>query len=169
MNKMNMNPDKLLSMEQEGKQQRPDLPVADAALIGLLTGAGLKLVGIGEQALKEFDLITSEHDLLACLRRKGKPYAATPKQLLDEMIITSGALTALANRMIKRGLVIRSSDINDRRSKLIALTTKGKQLIDDITTQRYHLCEVILQNFSAKDKTQLKSLLLRLLSDLNDH
>lgn len=161
-----MNPDKLLSMEQEWKLQRPDLPVEDAALIGLLTGTGLKLVGIGEHALKEFDLITSEHDLLACLRRKGKPYAATPKQLLDEMIITSGALTTLANRMIKRGLIIRSNDINDRRSKQIALTTKGKQIIDDITTSRYLLCEAILQDFSTNQKTQLKSLLLQLLATL---
>lgn len=163
-----MDPEKLLSMEQEWKLQRPELPVEDAALIGLLTGAGLKLITIGEHALKPFDLITSEHDLLACLRRKGKPFAATPKQLLDEMLITSGALTSLANRLIKRGLVSRWNDINDRRSKQLALTSKGKQLIDEITTSRYQLCSKLIEKLTVVEKKQIKNLLVKLLKAISD-
>lgn len=116
---------------------------------------------MGEAALKKFGLGQSEHDVLACARRQASPYVATPSLLLEEVRITSGALTTCVNRLISKGLVIRTRSLSDTRSKPVQLTEKGQVLIDQVTEFRFGLARTILQSFSAQDKVLLRELLLK--------
>lgn len=143
------------AMLEQWLQQRPELPVFEAGLVGVLLRVGKRLEQIGLESLKPFQLGWSEHDLLAALRRRGSPYAATPGELLDELFITSGALTACTNRLIDRGLVFRAKSKKDSRSRIIALTTDGFHFIDKVTTERFRLCEELMSVYSAEDKSKL--------------
>ncbi|MCC2616788.1 MarR family transcriptional regulator [Aestuariibacter halophilus] len=136
--------------------------MADATLLGGIIGVAANLDAIGLKALKSFGLGQSEHDVLACARRQGTPYVVTPARLLEEVRITSGALTSCINRLIKKKLVKRVQADNDQRSKPIVLTSKGKTLIDDITTHRFTLAQSLLSGFSDAEKAALKSMLLKL-------
>lgn len=70
-------------------------------------------------------------DVLAALRRAGKPYELTPSQLSSETVITSGAMTNRIDRLERAGLVDRRGHRgSDRRSVLVRLTPAGKKLID---------------------------------------
>lgn len=139
INNLNRFPELLARVTKQWQTQRPDLPVQEAALIGCLLGVAANLEDMGGDALKAAGLSQREHDVMACLRRQGEPYQATPGLLLEEVRITSGALTLCCDRLIKRGLLTRSHVAADKRSRLLALTEDGKALIDDITTQRFQL------------------------------
>nr|WP_246601196.1 MarR family transcriptional regulator [Alteromonas antoniana] len=104
----------------------------------------------------------SEHDVLACARRQEVPHIATPGLLLEEVRITSGALTTCINRLIDKKLVKRVHADNDQRSKPVALTAKGKLLIDDVTAHRFELARTLLSDFSEQEKATLKRMLFKL-------
>jgi len=152
--------------EQEWRNAYPDLPVADAALIGLLIGIGTNADEVGLSLLKPFGLRQTEHDVLACARRQSAPHVVTPSKLLEEVRITSGALTTCLNRLIQRGLIIRLASENDQRSKPIQLTEKGMTLIESITEARFKLAGKIMSEFSQDEKVMLKKLLLKFQSKL---
>jgi DNA-binding MarR family transcriptional regulator len=78
----------------------------------------------------QHDLESWEFDVLATLRRNGEPHQLTPGQLLDSMMITSGAMTNRIDRLEQRRLVRRKKSPTDGRQVLVYLTRKGKDKID---------------------------------------
>lgn len=161
MNKLNKVPELLRKAKKQWQVERPDLPVDDASLVGMFLGMASNLAEIGKNKLSEYELGQTEHDVLACLRRQGKPFATTPNKLLQEVRITSGALTTCVNRLIARKLVIRVQDKQDQRSKPIVLTERGKSLIDEVTEVRFKLAAQIMRNFSLEEKQSLEQLLIK--------
>ncbi|MEW9798393.1 MarR family winged helix-turn-helix transcriptional regulator [Alteromonas sp. CYL-A6] len=111
------------------------------------------------QALKQHRLTQSEHDVLACARRQGAPFIATPGLLLEEVRITSGALTTCVNRLIDRDLLIRLSCQEDKRSRPVQLTEAGKTLIDEVTRYRFILAEQVMAGLTFGERQTLDYLL----------
>lgn len=159
MNKVNRFPKLLAVAEKQWLKQRPDLPVLEATLIGRFLGVAANVGEVGENALKSYQVSQSEHDVMACMRRQGQPYEVMPSTLLEEVRITSGALTTLINRLISRKLCERVESKSDKRVKPIRLTEKGVLLIDEITTHRFNLAEELLASFSETDKVALNALM----------
>ena len=54
----------------------------------------------------------------------------TPKQLADELELTTGAITAITNGLVKKELIVRVEQAHDRRSLLLQLTPKGHTVMD---------------------------------------
>jgi DNA-binding MarR family transcriptional regulator len=71
-----------------------------------------------------------EFDVLATLRRAGKPYQLTPTALMTQTLVTSGAMTNRINRLEARGLVSRQADQEDGRRVVVALSEPGRKLVD---------------------------------------
>lgn len=161
INNLNRFPELLARVTKQWQTQRPDLPVQEAALIGCLLGVAANLEDVGGAALKAAGLSQREHDVMACLRRQGEPYQATPGLLLEEVRITSGALTLCCDRLIKRGWITRTQVQADKRSRLLALTHHGKELIDATTTERFRLAEQVMSALSQNEQKQLEQLLLK--------
>lgn len=169
MNKINRFPELLALAEKQWLEQRPDLPVYDATLIGRFLGVAANVGDIGAQALKTHQISQSEHDVMACMRRQGKPFEVLPSLLLEEVRITSGALTTLSNRLIARGLCERVDAQHDKRAKPIRLTQKGVHLIDEVTSHRFSLAAKLVSALSETDKVALNSLMGKLQSQVQIH
>ncbi len=52
-----------------------------------------------------------------------------PSHLADEMGVTKGAITKLANRLISQGLIVRNTHPRDARAQTLELTPAGKNLV----------------------------------------
>src|SRR3954468_21216142 len=81
--------------------------------------------------LARFGITRADFDVLATLRRSGKPYRLPPTALSRAMMISSGGTTKRIDRLETRGLLTRSDDPNDRRGVVVALTPRGVNLVDD--------------------------------------
>lgn len=98
------------------------------------------------------DLTYEMHQIMACLWRKD---GINQQELADLTLKDKASMTFLIDNLSKRGLVERGEHPNDRRSKLILLTTKGKQLgkkvkpwVDELFTIAGHGFDVnTLQNY----------------------
>ena len=107
-----------------------------------------------------------EFDVLAALRRAGRPYQLSPGQLLRETMVTSGTMTNRIDRLTDRGFVERSPDPNDRRGVLVGLTPAGKNAVDGAFETLLSSERDLLAELSATERRQLADLLKRLMQPL---
>ena len=109
------------------QRERPDLDVAPLGVLSRVTRLARHLDRARRQAFAEHTLETWEFDVLAALRRAGRPYELSPGVLLTQTLVTSGTMTNRIDRLEARGLVDRRPDPDDRRGVLVRLTDDGRQ------------------------------------------
>ncbi|WP_425331994.1 MarR family winged helix-turn-helix transcriptional regulator [Pararhizobium polonicum] len=129
------------------RRERPDLDVAPMGLLGRLARLSTYLGREVEKTFLERGLSSASFDVLAALRRSGKPYRLSPGDLLTTMMITSGTMTNRIDQLEKAGLVERLTNPQDRRSVLIALRPEGLDLVERTVTahvaNQHRLTELI--------------------------
>jgi len=81
----------------------------------------------------------------------------TAGELAREVGLTTGAVTALVDRLEVAGLLQRKSDPNDRRKVLIELTPEAKELAADIYGQMAHATAPYIDALSDSDVLTLIS------------
>ncbi len=115
----------------------------------------------GIRILNEHNLSAGEFDILVTLRSTtAPPYVLTPTELQQAVLITSGGLTKLLYQLEARDLVSRSVQKQDKRSKLVHLTAKGKRLVEKVmTVVRNEQRAWIAETFTASELDQLNKLL----------
>jgi DNA-binding MarR family transcriptional regulator len=148
-------------------RERPDLSPLPMAIFGRLSDATERVMRDHMNPLfATMGLQPGEFDVLATLRRSGEPYRLSPTQLYEALMVSSGGMTNRLDRLEKAEWVQRHPDPHDRRGKLIALTDKGKQLIDD-ALGRHVASEVrLLSKLSRSEQESLNALLRKLVAVL---
>ncbi|WP_438750597.1 MarR family winged helix-turn-helix transcriptional regulator [Pararhizobium sp. O133] len=116
------------------RRERPDLDVEPMGLLGRMARLTTYLGREVEKTFLSLGLTSASFDVLATLRRSGKPYRLSPGDLLATMMITSGTMTNRIDQLEKAGLVERLTHPEDRRSVLIALKPEGLELVERAVT-----------------------------------
>jgi len=75
-------------------------------------------------------------------------------------------MTNRLDRLESAGLIERRPDPNDRRGKLIALTTAGRRLIDQTITRHVANEEQLLSALTTAEQEKLNALLRKLIAGL---
>ncbi len=132
------------------------------AIIGRLARLERTIRPLLENVFAQHDLESWEFDVLATLRRSGKPYTLTAGQLLESMMIASGTMSNRLDRLETRGLLHRGKDPEDGRVVLVALTTDGGTKIDEALEDHTKNETSIVGNLSERDRRELARLLRRL-------
>ena len=112
-----------------------------------------------EHNLKAFDLAGSDFDVLATLRRSGRPYELSPGALAQSTLLTSGTMTSRLDKLEKMGLLKRLPDKQDRRALRIALTPAGLKKTDAAVDAHVACQRALLDALDAKATKQLNQLL----------
>lgn len=169
MDKANQNKDLDLidRLITEWGNVAPHLDTSGMEVVGRLLMLGKILERTANKALQNTDIIYTDLDVLATLRRSGEPYQLTPKQLMQSVLITSGAMTALLGRLTKMSLIERVSVPNDGRSKAAKLTPKGITVIDEAIKLRFDEAKNVANLLNKTEQKQLARLLKKLLNGIN--
>ena len=104
------------------------------SLMGLLIEANGRLTRVlGTELERECGLPLSFYDVLI---RIGRSPAGrlTMSELGGQILLTSGGVTRLVDRMVENGLVERQNCPTDRRTVYVALTPKGTEKLTETTT-----------------------------------
>ncbi len=156
--------DHLDTIVDDWHRERPDVDVRALASVGrLLRTAALADAKLTE-GLAGHKLHPGWFDLLAALRRAGKPYALNPTQLMDATMLSSGGMTKRLDRLEAAGLVERRPDASDRRGTLVRLTARGLKAIDAALPLHVANEERLLDTLSAREREALDKLLRKLLA-----
>ncbi|MFP3915691.1 MAG: MarR family winged helix-turn-helix transcriptional regulator [Actinomycetota bacterium] len=160
-------PDRVDFILQQWARERPDLDVSPIAVIGRISRLSRRFEQEIGRHLGEFGLTPDEYDVLATLRRSGKPYALNPRALLGSMMVSSATVTHRLDKLEARGLVERLPDPSDRRGVVARLTPSGRRLVDRASQRHYEDEDRLLATLSRQDRATLADLLRRL-AEAND-
>src|ERR1043165_1165835 len=69
--------------------------------------------------------------------------------------ITNAAASQLVDKLVQSGLIQREEDPHDRRAKLLNLTEKAKELIQQSTERRYRWVEDLARKLSPEERQQV--------------
>lgn len=156
--------DRALRAAKQWSIERPDIDTKAMVILGRLAEAALTTARNHLNPLfNEYGLQPGEFDVLATLRRSGKPYALTPTDLYDTAMISSGSMTNRINRLEQAGLVERIVNPDDGRGFLVCLTQKGFELIEMLIPLHVVNQKTILACLTLDEQNQLASLLEKLL------
>ncbi len=163
---MNIEHDIIDQLVSEWKIERPELNCDAMHIVGRIIKLGKILEKRASNVLKENEIYYTDLDVLATIRRSGKPYELSPKRLMETVLITSGAMTALLDRLSKLDLIYRAPDLKDGRVKLAGLTKKGIKVIDKAILQRFDEATQSVDKLSSRERDQLTKLLRKFLSQV---
>ena len=144
-------------------EQRPDLDPSAKHV----TGRIIRLAGLFQEAYGEafapLGFNESDYGVLAALRRSGAPFELTPTELARTRMMTSGGMTAMLDRLERKGLIARTPNPADRRGSLVRLTEEGLAMIDDAMVRHTEAEHALVAALGAEDQKRLTTLLRRLL------
>ncbi|MBN73784.1 MarR family winged helix-turn-helix transcriptional regulator [Gimesia chilikensis] len=153
---------------RQWKTERPDLNVEPMGVVGRVLRLATRLERRVSETLKPYGLTVGGFDILATLRRTGNPQGLTPTELMEAVMLSSGAMTNRIDRLEEQGLVERRPSPNDRRSLQVLLTAEGRKVVDKAVADRLDEAEGALCGLKAEERDQLADLLRAMLQGLND-
>ncbi len=85
-----------------------------------------------------------------------------PSRLAEEMGMTRGAITKLADRLIGKSLIVRKASREDRRAQTLALTPRGTDLVPELAALADRNDAEFFDHLSAAERETLERLLKRM-------
>ncbi|WP_018156788.1 MarR family winged helix-turn-helix transcriptional regulator [Demetria terragena] len=107
-------------------------------------------------------LSVAAFDVLASLRRSGKPYRKTVGELAASSLLTSSAVTLRLDNLERDGLVRRVRTDGDRRQVHAELTDEGRDRIDAIFEEHIALEQRMMAELTSREQAELARLLHKL-------
>jgi DNA-binding MarR family transcriptional regulator len=150
------------------RRERPDLDVSAMEVLSRLWRFARRADAQVEGGFAEHGLQPGWFDVLASLRRAGKPYELTPTQLLETAMVSSGGMTKRLDRLAEAGLIERRPDHDDRRGVRIRLTRAGLRAVDRAVEAHVEREHELLAPLTPREREQLDRLLRKLLSGVED-
>lgn len=148
------------------QRELPGVPTDSILAITPLWRVAKMLADERRRVLQRLRVEPATLDLLSTLRRAGKPYRLSTRQLTERALVTAGAISQRVARAERAGLVTRSANAQTRRGVTVALTTAGHRLIESTVRDLLTHEATLLAALNRSDRAQLARLLARLENDL---
>src|SRR3954469_16686463 len=144
-------------------ETRPDVDFSPVAVVARLgRGRGYierELHGV----FAALGLSPASFGALVTLVRLDQPDGVSQRRLMDELDLTSGTTSVRIDRLVEDGLVTRRPDPESKRNTLIALTERGRELVERAIPAHLENERRLLSALSPAEQEQLAGLLRKLL------
>jgi DNA-binding MarR family transcriptional regulator len=145
-------------LQNEIKKKNPFEQPEQEALLNLMRTNDLFMNRLG-RLLRQFDLTSSQYNVLRILRGEGKPLPSL--EIAGRMIQVVPAITGLIDRLEKQGLVVRKRCEEDRRIVYVDLTDKARKILKQIDEPIRQLHTRLLGHLSRNELAELSRLLVK--------
>jgi DNA-binding MarR family transcriptional regulator len=134
-------------MQEQRTASRDD--VVDAVL-----GASRALVAVAARSLAtaESEVSLPQYRALVVLASRG-PQRST--DLAEELGVHGSTAGRMCDRLVRKGLVQRDRSAEDRRTVRLALTARGRALVDDVTARRRSEISRLVRRVPTADRAPL--------------
>ncbi|RJL22050.1 MarR family winged helix-turn-helix transcriptional regulator [Bailinhaonella thermotolerans] len=144
------------------RRERPDLDPSPMHVVGRISRLHWELDERLSRVFERYGLGRGEFDVLATLRRSGPPFELSAGDLRGSTMVTSGAVTKRVDRLERAGLVDRRAAEDDARGRVIRLTERGRELIDEVVGHHVRNEERLLAGLTEDERATLADLLRKL-------
>ncbi|HET8656691.1 MAG TPA: MarR family transcriptional regulator [Longimicrobiaceae bacterium] len=112
-----------------------------------------------QASVSEHDLTLTEFGILEVLHHKGPLLLG---EVQRRVLVSSGGVTYLVDRLTQKGLVERRECPQDRRARYAALTAEGEALIGRIFPEHAEVIEEVMSALTPEEQREATRLLRRL-------
>jgi DNA-binding MarR family transcriptional regulator len=159
--------DEIDEAELAWRRVRPDLDVTSIGIVARIERIGHHLEGERRRLLAELATDRGAMDVLAMLRRAGRPYRRSAGQLTKSALITPGGVSQRLEKLEQAELITRHVDVCDRRRVEVQLTPAGVELVDAVLAGLTGHDQLLLDaGLEPHEQELLRSLLRKLLTSL---
>jgi DNA-binding MarR family transcriptional regulator len=145
------------------REEKPDLPVDPVGVV-YRVGRLAAYLGAGvDRVFVRFGISGADFAVLANLRRAGRPYRLSQRQLMDALNLTSGTVSVRVDRLVERGYVRRAADPEDGRSVLVRMTAEGERIFDAVAPEHLANEARLVSALGPDEQAELARLLQTLL------
>jgi len=137
------------------KDNRSVFEDVDLKLVVVLSRMGNSLSDGLFESIKEIGLHPTEFALLEVLYHKGP---MPIQKIADKILITSGNMTYVADKLEKKGLLVRKNHKKDRRVTLLTLTEKGQLVMDEAFPKHHEHIKKLFDSLDMHEKDVLLNL-----------
>lgn len=111
------------------------------------------------KSIHSFGVNPTEFAVLELLYHKGDQPL---QQIGEKILLASGSITYVIDKLEKKGLIVRKACEKDRRVTYASITEKGKTFIENVFPQHEQTIHETLAGLTAEEKEQAISLLKKL-------
>ena len=134
-------------------------PVDAPRLWMVLARCHRAITQIAERSIEETGLGLTDFAALEALLHKG-PLTIT--EIHGKVPLALGSMTAAVDRLEKKSLIIRTASRDDRRVKLLKLTSEGKRVVEEAISRHAAQLESAMAVLNQREKRELQGLLKKL-------
>lgn len=160
-------PDAVDAIVDRWKTVRPELDVSALQVFGRLHRSFLLYREHINEVFDRFGINDAGFDVMVALRRE-PDCTLTAGDLARQTLVTTGGLTLRVRRLEEAGLVTRVRDPQDARVVFVKLTTKGQEMVDEVSDAHFNNCLRLLAGVNDEHRELLADLLARLEVSLRD-
>lgn len=92
----------------------------------------------------------------------------TQKELSESLHLSSATMAKMVKRMEKSGFIVKKQDSQDLRKSRVYLTTKGKQIKEELDRIQNEIEEKATTGFTTEEKLLLRRFLIQIRDNLLD-
>lgn len=133
----------------------------DLGVVAGLVRASFLVNAVYAESAREYGLTVQQGQLLCVLM--GRPYGMG--DLGATLGLEKSSLTGLVDRAVRRGLVRREPDPDDRRAVHVVLTGEGRDLAEEFYAATCRRVDELAAGLPALDRDRLAALLGRIVAD----
>lgn len=111
------------------------------------------------QSIADTGLCASDFAIMEALLHKGPLQIG---QIGEKVLLTSGSMTTAVNRLERNGYVKRTQKIEDARCSEVALTRKGRKIIEPAYSKHGKNLEKVAEGLTPEERSELVRLLKKL-------
>jgi len=134
-------------------------------MIKLMPKLKIELCCYESNTLTRRDITTTQLLVLECLSTCGHCKMNT---LVDALKVKFSGVTAIIDRLVKRGFVVREHGKEDRRTVFVSLTPKGKKVLQEVYVQRRKAFTQVFSRVSAVEREQYLKILEKIVEKFGD-
>ena len=116
---------------------------------------------IGDEHLKKIDLTQSQADVIVLLAHESEK-VFRQRDIERALNYSNPTVTGLINRLEQKGFIVRRIDPEDSRARIISLTDKALQIIEEIYESIRQTEKMLLEGFSEEEVELLQPLMSRI-------
>lgn len=148
------------------KKEKPEYNLAPVEIIGRAARIMEHVDRALESKFEEWGITRASFDVLATLRRSGPPYRLLQRELMWQLMRTSGSISLRIDALERDGLVQRKLNEEDRRTTEVVLTAAGHKLLEKVIPEHLANESALVAGLTARERSELVALLRKWLLSL---
>ena len=117
---------------------------------------------------KPYALTPVKFNTLLLIKYLGRDKGLSQSDISHHLIVTPSNITRLIDRLIKDGYCERTTNKNDRRIKLIKITSKGSKILDEVSHGYGEMIQQTIYCLDRPEVEELSGLLLKLYGKMRE-